>query len=216
MTIYQAEMQRRARGHACEARMNATEQDLLILHNGNIIAHVTKDGQLHYPYPRNENEEKIIEALRYDINIIREYVGIYESTPPMKAVDVSAYRKFTEFGSIVLAGMYSPTNGFMFCTWEQSNGGTYLAHGHYTPNYNAAKEDFAVRAGIIDGNRLFDLDESGAIHGCILYTLDHCETLDYKDHQVLSELLKKTEDIYPPLKDAPHFIEEPFDIQSYT
>lgn len=207
MTIYQAEMQRRARGHACEVRMNATEQDLLILHNGNIIAHVTKDGQLHYPYPRNENEEKIIEALRYDINIIRECVGIFESAPPMKAVDVSAYRKFTEFGSTVLAGMYSPTHGFMFCTWEQSNGGTYLAHGHYTPNYNAAKEDFAVRAGLIDGNRLFDLDESGTIHGCISFAKEHCETLDYKEHKELADLLEKIEEAYPTLKDNPPFDE---------
>lgn len=91
--------------------------------------------------------------------------------------------------------------------WEQSNGGTYLAHGHYTPNYNAAKEDFAVRAGLIDGNRLFDLDESGTIHGCISFAKEHCETLDYKEHKELADLLEKIEEAYPTLKDNPPFDE---------
>ncbi len=203
MTLYQSEMQRKAHGHGCEARMDEADESLLISYNGELFAYVSKIGFLEYPYPKDDKTEELIRQLKADAKLVREYVGIYESAPPMKCEDVPEYRQFSEFGSVVFAGMHSDKHGFMFCTWSQDMGGTYLAHGHYTPNYQAAKEDFATRAGLISESRLFTLDESSDIHGCIDYTKENCDNLTYEEDKRLSELQSKLEDAYPSLSENP-------------
>lgn len=203
MTLYQSEMQRKTRGHGCDAQMDEANESLLISYNGVPLANVNKQGFLEYPYPKDEKAEELLDQLKADAKLVREYVGIYESAPPMKCEDVSEYRRFSELGSVVFAGMYSEKHGFMFCTWSQDMGGTYLAHGHYTPNYQAAKEDFATRAGLISESRLFSLDESACIYGCISYTLENSDTLSFEQYRDLTNLQSKLEDAYPPLSEIP-------------
>lgn len=41
------------------------------------------------------------------ISTVREYVGLYEHAPQMKAADVSDYRQLAAFGDTVLAATYS-------------------------------------------------------------------------------------------------------------
>ena len=57
----------------------------------------------------------LLSAMRYamgriqdEISTVREYVGLYEHAPQMKAADVSDYR-----GDTVLAATYSEKNGFI-------------------------------------------------------------------------------------------------------
>ncbi len=203
MTIYQAEMLRKAHGHGCDTKMDASGNALLVLHDGDCFAEVTKEGYLRYTYPEEECTKELVKRLCEDAKLVREYVGIYEAAPPMKCADVPEYRQFSEFGSVVFAGMYSQSHGFMFCTWSQAKHGAYVTNGHYTPNYEAAKEDFATRAGLICESRLFSLDESADIYGCIGYTKENCDALTYEQDKKLTELQNKLEDAYPPLKESP-------------
>ena len=48
-----------------------------------------------------------------EISTVREYVGLYEHAPQMKAADVSDYRHLAAFGDTVLAATYSEKNGFI-------------------------------------------------------------------------------------------------------
>ncbi len=201
MTIYQAEMLRKAHGHGCDAKMDASGNALLVLHDGDCFAEVTKEGYLRYNYPEEECTKELVKRLCEDAKLVREYVGIYETAPPMKCADVPEYRQFSEFGSVVFAGMYSQSHGFMFCTWSQDMGGTYLAHGHYTPNYQAAKEDFATRAGLVSHNRLFNFAESIDLRRCIGYTRECCDAINYEQDRDLADLQEKLEDAYPAIKD---------------
>ncbi len=139
MTIYQEEMQRKAIRHGCDCYPHEEKGDLQICYNGRRIGEVSSKGNLLYPKPNDEATKALIDQLCQDAKLVREYVGVYESAPPMVCADVPEYRKFSEFGSTVLAGMYSPRQGFMFCTWSQSDNGKYLVHGHYTPDYESAK-----------------------------------------------------------------------------
>ncbi|MDO4398488.1 MAG: hypothetical protein Q4C21_08785 [Oscillospiraceae bacterium] len=87
----------------------------------------------------DEYRSKIAD-IQDEISTVREYVGLYEHAPQMKAADVSDYRQLAAFGDTVLAATYSEKNGFMFCTWKQNADGDSVFRGDYSPNYEYVKE----------------------------------------------------------------------------
>ena len=107
----------------------------------------------------DEYRSKIAD-IQEEISTVREYVGLYEHAPQMKAADVSDYRQLAAFGDTVLAATYSEKNGFMFCTWKQNADGDSVFWGDYSPNYEYVKEAFAVRSGLVSKDRLFSENES--------------------------------------------------------
>ena len=60
----------------------------------------------------DEYRSKIAD-IQDEISTVREYVGLYEHAPQMKAADVSDYRHLAAFGDTVLAATYSEKNGFI-------------------------------------------------------------------------------------------------------
>ena len=84
----------------------------------------------------DEYRSKIAD-IQDEISTVREYVGLYEHAPQMKAADVSDYRQLAAFGDTVLAATYSEKNGFMFCTWKQNTDGNSVFWGDYSPNYES-------------------------------------------------------------------------------
>lgn len=107
----------------------------------------------------DEYRSKIAD-IQDEISTVREYVGLYEHAPQMKATDVSDYRQLATFGDTVLAATYSEKNGFIFCTWKQNADGDSVFWGDYSPNYEYVKEAFAVRSGLVSKHRLFSENES--------------------------------------------------------
>ena len=109
----------------------------------------------------DEYRSKIAD-IQDEISTVREYVGLYEHAPQMNAADVSDYRQLAAFGDTVLAATYSEKNGFMFCTWKQNTDGNSVFWGDYSPNYEYAKEAFAVRSGLVSKHRLFSENRIGS------------------------------------------------------
>ena len=101
----------------------------------------------------DEYRSKIAD-IQEEISTVREYVGLYEHAPQMKAADVSDYRQLAAFGDTVLAATYSEKNGFMFCTWKQNADGDSVFWGDYSPNYEYVKEKKteSIDAGAGRGN----------------------------------------------------------------
>ena len=91
----------------------------------------------------DEYRSKIAD-IQDEISTVREYVGLYEHAPQMKADGVSDYRQLAAFGDTVLAATYSENNGFMFCTWKQNADGDSVFWGDYSPNYEYVKEGDAI------------------------------------------------------------------------
>ena len=83
-----------------------------VKYNGNCVVNDN-------PYLSEEYRSKIAD-IQAEISTVREYVGLYEHAPQMKAADVSDYRQLAAFGDTVLTATYSEKNGFMFCTWKQN------------------------------------------------------------------------------------------------
>ena len=119
---------------------------------------------------------------------IYEYCSVYEKAAPLKAERLSEnYRCLAEFNGTVLAAKYSEQYEFEFVTWDRT----------YHSDYFAAKEDFAVRSGLVEKERLFSDDELLKLNCCIDFTLENGEYLDYDEEQALTRLKEKIEEIAP-------------------
>lgn len=107
MTIYQEEMQRKAFRYGCTTEYDAEDQLLTIAHNGIYLTGITPEGFMHYTSKdlSNPTAREVFMHLLDDAEVVREYVGLYESSKQMKPKAVRNYRKFAEYGDVVFAGM---------------------------------------------------------------------------------------------------------------
>ena len=68
--------------------------------------------------------------------------------PFLKARGIDEWKQLCEFNRVVLACQPSRV-GIQFVTWERDYDGSGVNNGHYFSDYQKAKRDFAVRAGLI-------------------------------------------------------------------
>ncbi len=200
MTIYQEEMRRRARPYGCDCVPNKETGNLDIYHGGERIVEVTSQGHLLYPTPKDEEAKALVDKLIRDAKQVREYVGIYEAAPAMVQEDVAQYRKFSEYGTTVLAATYDKQFGFTFCTWDKGKNDGYIRHGHYTTDYAGAKEDFAVRSGLVKSYRLFNCDQCIDIADAIEYQRANDENLFYEVDKRLEAIQEQLIEAYPQIQ----------------
>ena len=96
-----------------------------------------------------------------------------EAAPQLKASGLDGdYRILADFGGTVLAG--SPSKyGVQFVTWDWDYDRTGVVHGHYfMENYDAAKQDFATRSGLIPKEQLFTTEQMIEIYRCCADSMD--------------------------------------------
>ena len=97
-------------------------------------------------------KDKVYEIVR----TTAEYMRQMEMAPFLKADGLEdGYKVLADFNGTVLAGVQSK-HGVHFVTWDWAYGHTGVCHGHYfMENYAGAKQDFAIRSGLIQKERLF-------------------------------------------------------------
>ena len=135
-------------------------------------------------------DDTLLEQLIDIYHTVQEYTAAYEKAPELKAVE--NYKLLSEFNGTVLAAKDMDFNGFQFVTWGRCNDGVTVTLGHYhADNYDAAKEDFATRSGLIPSHRLFTNEELVEIKGCVEFTLDNPEALTFESEKKLNELADK-------------------------
>lgn len=91
---------------------------------------------------------------------VREYMTLLEQAPPLQAQSLTGdYRLLADFNGAVLAA--HPTRlGVQFVTWDWSFDRTGLNQGNYfQENYAGAKQDFAIRAGLISKQQIFNQEQ---------------------------------------------------------
>ena len=104
---------------------------------------------------------------------VREYMTLLERAPPLQAQSLTDdYRLLADFNGAVLAA--HPTRlGVQFVTWDWSFDHTGLNQGNYfQENYVGAKQDFAIRAGLISKQQIFNQEQLVEIYRCCSDTLD--------------------------------------------
>ena len=211
MTIYQQEMLRRLPQLGCAGRMDENDETLYISYQKEALCWQNRQGFLSYSSNNfsSSEKEKTLQALKEAAAAIREYAGLYESSPPIDIEGIREYRKLAEYGDTILGGMYSEEYGFMFSTWKTDAAHSYADWGDYSSDYAYAKESFAIRSGLVDKNRLFSRQEADDLYATVEYTRNTCETLTWAQGERLENLVEKLKDGYPQLEEtAPSFEQE--------
>ena len=113
---------------------------------------------------------------------VKEYMRIFDRAPALKAVGLDdTYKVLADFGDAVLAGRSCKT-GAKFVTWEWDFDRQGVHAGHYfMENYEAAKKDFAVRAGLVESQRLFSDEQLAVIRDACEFALEDDATLSYTE-----------------------------------
>ena len=123
---------------------------------------------------------------------------IFERAPALKAVGLQdTFKVLADFGDAVLAGRSCKT-GAKFVTWEWAFDRQGVHAGHYfMENYEAAKKDFAVRAGLVESQRLFSDEQLAVIRNACGFALEDDATLSYAEEKLLCSVQEQIELLLP-------------------
>ena len=156
---------------------------------------------------RNEdvNDPERIDAKDKVYGIARttaEYMRQMEAAPFLKARGLEGgYRVLADFNGTVLAG-HPTDHGVQFVTWDWDYGHTGVCHGHYfMENYEGAKQDFAVRSGLISKKQLFQEEQLIEIYRCCTGTLQGGFELSYDQEKTIQDVREQIEECLPDIMD---------------
>ena len=129
---------------------------------------------------------------------VKEYMQIFDRAPALKVVGLDdTYKVLADFGDAVLAGQFGKT-GARFVPWEWDFDRQGVHAGHYfMENYEAAKLDFAARAGLINEQRLFSDEQLGVIRNACAFALEDDATLSYAEEKQLQSVQEQIELLLP-------------------
>ena len=183
-----------AAGYQPELDANGTGH---IYRRGQEAAFINEDGEILYK-PWNRQHAFYIRDMRDEVS---QYVILYHygSTPTKPAGFKTAPRKLTEFGGAALcARQLDDDYGYEFVTWREN--GDSRETGHYTTDYAAAKRDFAVRAGLIDRDRLFTETELTVIRSNLsdFLSIDAGDHINGDKEQAIQNVIDKIDSVVVP------------------
>lgn len=100
--------------------------------------------------------EQALHQVVHITHMTREYIRRMNHAPELKATGLgSGYKLLGEFNGTVLAGQET-SFGIQFTTWSWNQDHTILSDGHYyIEDYTGAKQDFAIRSGLIMQEQAF-------------------------------------------------------------
>ena len=129
---------------------------------------------------------------------VKEYMRIFERAPALKVIGLEdTYKVLADFGDAVLAGRSCKT-GAKFVTWEWDFDRQGVHAGHYfMENYEAAKQDFAVRASLVESQRLFSDEQLAVIRNACEFALEADATLSYTEEKQLQSVQEQIELLLP-------------------
>ena len=168
--------------------------------NGQPLCSVDRDGIVRFR-PADITGPEVDRQLRTVIQTaghVKEYMRIFERAPALKAIGLEdSYKVLADFGDAVLAGRSCKT-GAKFVTWEWDFDRQGVHAGHYfMENYEAAKLDFAARAGLINEQRLFSDEQLAVIRNACAFSLEDDATLSYAEEKQLQSVQEQIELLLP-------------------
>ena len=175
--------------------------------NGQPLCSVDRDGIVRFR-PADITGPEVDRQLRTVIQTaghVKEYMRIFERAPALKAIGLEdSYKVLADFGDAVLAGRSCKT-GAKFVTWEWDFDRQGVHAGHYfMENYEAAKQDFAVRAGLIESQRLFSDEQLAVIRNACEFALEDDATLSYAEEKQLQSVQEQIELLLPQQEQEQH------------
>lgn len=124
---------------------------------------------------KSEEASELYHQVAMVADEVYEYVEAVQNTPLLHASGLHEdFRLLADFGGAVLAGRERENrSGYQFVTWVWDYDYTGVSHGHYYEgNFRGAKQDFAVRSGLISRAQLFTEEELTELYRATDYLLE--------------------------------------------
>ena len=143
-----------------------------------------------------------------------EYIEQMELSAPVPVKDLEdRYKMLAIFNNTILAGKYGK-HGVEFVTWNWHLFPPSVSHGHYYgTNYSDAKQDFAIRTGLVSEQRIFGDEQLIEIYRCCADTLDVGYDLTYDQEKCIKGIQEQIEhgipDIMDRIEEQDHHTMEP-------
>ena len=168
--------------------------------NGQPLCSVDRDGIVRFR-PADITGSEIDRKLRTVTQVaaqVKEHMQIFDRAPALKAVGLDdTYKVLADFGDAVLAGQLGK-KGAKFVSWEWDFDRQGVHSGHYfMENYEATKQDFTVRAGLVESQRLFSDEQLAVIRNACEFALEADATLSYTEEKQLQSVQEQIELLLP-------------------
>ncbi|WP_143482709.1 hypothetical protein [Pseudoflavonifractor sp. An44] len=146
--------------------------------------------------------EQACEQATHLAGTVREYMTLLEQAPPLRAQGLTGdFRVLADFNGTVLAG-HQTKFGIHFVTWDRDFRWTGLNYGHYfQDNYLAAKQDFAIRSGLVPQYQVFNQEQLTEIFRCCADTLNTNLNLSPKQEACIRGIQDQIENGIPDVVD---------------
>lgn len=152
---------------------------------------------------QNEEASELYHQVAMDADEVYSYVETMQNAPLLHASGLHEdFRLLADFGGAVLAGQERENGqGYQFVTWIWDYDRTGVSHGHYyEDDFQSAKQDFAVRSGLIPRAQLFTLEELTELYRAAEHWFYEGPELDYKQQKAIQEARTKIEYTVPDLQ----------------
>lgn len=173
--------------------------------DGKPFCRVCDTGGLRYFEEDVAGKDAALERVRGIAFTTREYMNLLDKAPPLTADGLEdGYNLLAEFNGTVLAGRLTKY-GAQFITWEWTHDRTSLWQGHFygpgdgAKSYDAAKQDFTVRSGLLQKSALFQPEQLTEVYRSIHETLDSTYPLTDERRKLLEDTARQIEDGVPDL-----------------
>ena len=153
---------------------------------------------------RLNGQEDILDQARQIAMETLTYMRQMVTAPLLRADGLSGeYRVLAEFDNVVLAGHRREGGyGVEFITWERIQNGTGLWQGNYYENdYAAAKQNFAIRSGLIPSALLFTPEQMAVIFDAAQNMTAEGFVSNPKQEKLLEQIMEQIEGVVPEVID---------------
>ena len=152
---------------------------------------------------KNEAASELHHQVAAAADEVYSYVEVVQNTPLLRASGLhEEFHLLADFGGAVLAGQERENGqGYQFVTWVWDYDHTGVSHGHYYgDDFQGAKQDFAVRSGLISRAQLFAPEELTELYRATDYLLEEGPEPDSGQLKAIQEARTKIEYIVPDLQ----------------
>ena len=201
---YFSELSRRLREKGIETTLSDT-QKLDVLLRGRSILYVSPGNDIFLLPAGSKNEEanELYHQVAVVADEVYEYVEAMQGTPILHASGLNEeFHLLADFGGAVLAGQERENGlGYQFVTWVWAYERQGLCHGHYfEDDFQSAKQDFAVRSGLISNAQLFSPAQLTELYRATDFLLEEGPELEEKQLKAIQEARTKIEYVVPDLQ----------------
>ena len=203
--MYFSELSRRLREKGIETSL-ADTQKLDILLRGRPVLFVSSNSDIFLLPAGSQNEEasELYHQVAVVADEVYEYVEAMQGTPILHASGLNEeFHLLADFGGAVLAGRERENGqGYQFVTWTWDYGRRGVSHGHYYEgDFQSAKQDFAVRSGLISKAQFFSPEQLTELYRATDFLLEEGPALEEKHLRAIQEARTKIEYVVPDLQD---------------